>query len=95
MIALLARRQGRQLGTIKDGVRHLNSSQVRHYVKFLADFGSAYSKRCVQSKQARKRHRADRQHSNKSSTSLFETPASSRRFFFLAICRYTLRRAAS
>ncbi|MFV8549980.1 hypothetical protein ACNRD9_17985, partial [Ralstonia pseudosolanacearum] len=66
-----------------------------YYVKYVAGFWRGYSKRCVQSRQARKRHRADRQHISRFNTSLLETPASSRRFFFLAICRYTLRRAAS
>lgn len=43
--------------------------------------------RCGQSKHAKKRHRPDRQHISKSSTSLVETPASCRRFFLAAIFR--------
>ncbi|MFX3586668.1 hypothetical protein, partial [Ralstonia mannitolilytica] len=58
-----------------------------HYVKSYADFESAYKSRCVQSRHAKNRHPRDRQHISKSNTSLFETPASSRRFFFLAILR--------
>lgn len=50
-----------------------------------ADCGPVYSRRCVQSRHARNRHPRDRQHISKSNTSLFETPASSRRFFFFAI----------
>lgn len=66
---------------------HTNSSHNLYYVKSLADFWNAYSRRFVQSKHARYLHPRDRQHISKSSTSLFETPASSRRFFLAAILR--------